>query len=325
MKIAILDDYQDVVRGLQCFSMLNEHDVKVFNNRAIGVGQLSIRLSQFEVLVLIRQRTNINRALLSKLPKLRLIYQTGDLTDNIDLEAAEEFGVKVISGGGDPHAVAELTWALIMASSRKIPQYTTLLQDCVWQTASLSPRFNQLGRNLENRQLGIWGYGKIGQLVANYARAFNMKVVIWGSERSRAKAKADGFHTCLSKQDFFATSDIISLHLRLDSSTRHIIQLEDLLHMKTDALLVNTSHADLIETDALTTALAQGRPGFAALDVFEQEPLSQEYSLRHKENVLLTPHIGHVELDSYEQDFFSAFNSIVNFYQNTTRSTDHRI
>lgn len=319
MKIAILDDYQDVVRGLQCFSMLDGHEVKVFNNRAIGAGQLSIRLRQFQVLVLIGQRTNIHRSLLAKLPELRLIYQTGGLTDNIDLQAAAERGVTVLTSDTDPHAPAELTWALIMASSRKIPQYSNFLQENAWQTASLSPGLNQLGKKLKGRQIGIWGYGKIGQLVANYARAFNMHVLVWGSEASRAKAKADGFSTSQSKQDLFTSSDVISLHLRLNESNRHIVKLEDLLNMKTDTLLVNTSHSELIETGALEKAMAQGHPGFAALDVFESEPLAQGYSLRNKENVLLTPHLGHVEHDSYEQDFSNAFKSILEFCLSTNQ------
>lgn len=313
MKIAILDDYQDVVRGLDCFSMLDGHELKVFNNRAVGLGQLAIRLQQFDALVLIRERSILNRALLSKLPKLKLISQTGKVSGNIDLQAAAEFDITVLEGIGDPTAPAELTWALIMASSRKIPQYSGFLQDGVWQMASLRPQYNQLGRVVKGRQLGIWGYGRIGKLVAGYARAFGMQVMIWGSEKSREQAINDGFLVAKSKHDFFASSDIVSLHLRLHPETRHIVQLEDLQKMKADALLVNISRAELIAPDALAQALEQGRPGCAALDVFENEPLTSDYPLRGKDNVLLTPHLGYVEKDSYELYFQAAFQNILDY------------
>ncbi|MFZ6819144.1 D-2-hydroxyacid dehydrogenase family protein [Undibacterium sp. Ji22W] len=313
MKIAILDDYQDVVRGLNCFSLLHEHEVKVFNNRAVGLGQLAIRLQQFEALVLIRERTILNRPLLSKLPNLKLISQTGKVSGNIDLDAAAEFGIQVVEGTGDPTAPAELAWALIMASSRKIPQYAQHLQEGVWQAASLHARYNQLGRVLKGRQLGIWGYGRIGKLVANYARAFGMQVLIWGSETSRQQAQQDGFIAATSQQQFFESSDIISLHLRLNDATRHIVQLGDLQRMKPDALFVNISRAELVAQDALLTALSQGRPGSAALDVFENEPLPTDYPLRQRENVLLTPHLGYVEQDSYELYFGRAFQNIIEF------------
>lgn len=315
MKIAILDDYQDVVRHLKCFSMLNEHEVKVFNNKAVGVGQLAIRLSQFDALVLNRERTSLNRALLSKLPKLKLISQTGKVSGHIDLDACKDLNITVMEGVGDPYAPAELTWALILASSRKIPQYTTYLQEGLWQTSSLHPNQNQLGRVLYGRKIGIWGYGRIGKLVAQYAKAFQMEVEIWGSIDSRTQALKDGFSASESKADFFRTCDIISLHLRLNDETRHIVSQDDLSSMKTDALFVNTSRAELIAPNALETALNLGRPGFAALDVFESEPLSQEYGLRGKENVLLTPHLGYVEQDSYESYFSAAFQNILAFCQ----------
>ncbi|MFC0351249.1 D-2-hydroxyacid dehydrogenase family protein [Undibacterium danionis] len=315
MKIAILDDYQDTVRHLDCFSLLKEHEVKVFNNHAVGQGQLAIRLAPFEALVLIRERTVLSRALLSKLPKLKLISQTGKVAGNIDLVAAQELGITVLEGVGDPTAPAELTWALIMASSRKITNYSAHLQDGLWQTASIHPQHNQLGRVLKGRQLGIWGYGRIGKLVAGYARAFGMRVSVWGSEASRLQAEQDGHQSSTSKQAFFETSDIISLHLRLHPATRGIVQLSDLQAMKADALFVNTSRAELVATDALTTALATGRPGFAALDVFENEPLQKDSVLLNKENVLLTPHLGYVEKDSYELYFGTAFQNILNYCQ----------
>lgn len=313
MKIAILDDYQDTVRHLDCFSLLKEHEVKVFNNRAVGLGQLAIRLASFDALVLIRERTVLNRALLSKLPNLKLISQTGKVAGNIDISAAQELGITVLEGTGDPIAPAELTWALIMASSRKITNYAAHLQDGLWQTASIHPQNNQLGRVLKGRQLGIWGYGRIGKLVAGYARAFGMRVLVWGSEASRLQAEQDGYQSSPSKQAFFETSDIISLHLRLHPATRGIVQLSDLQNMKSDALLVNTSRAELIAPNALTEALVSGHPGFAALDVFENEPLPKDSVLFNKENVLLTPHLGYVEKDSYELYFGTAFQNILDY------------
>ena len=313
MKIAILDDYQDAVRQLDCFQILREHEVKVFNNRAVGLGQLAIRLAPFDAIVLIRERTVLNRALLAKLPKLKVISQTGKVSGNIDLDAAKEFGITVLEGHGDPTAPAELAWVLIMASSRKIPQYSALLQDHVWQTASLYPQWNGLGRVLKGRTLGIWGYGKIGQLVAHYAKAFGMQVQIWGSEPSRQRALADGFAAAESKHHFFASSDVLSLHLRLNEATRGIIKADDLAQMKSDALLVNISRAELIAENALAAALDNGRPGYAAIDVYESEPLPREDALRNRENVLLTPHIGFVERDSYELYFGTAFNNLIEY------------
>lgn len=313
MKIAILDDYQDVVRNLNCFSLLREHEVKVFHHGATGVGQLAIRLQGFDALVLIRERTTLNRALLSKLPKLKIISQTGKVSGNIDLEAAQEFGITVLEGVGDPTAPAELAWALIMTASRKIPQYAQFLREGLWQTSSLNPQHNQLGRVLKERQLGIWGYGRIGKLVAGYARAFGMHVVIWGSDASRHQAQLDGFNAANSKQQFFESSDIVSLHLRLHDSTRHLIELEDLQSMKKDALFVNISRAELVAPNALLNALRQGSPGAAALDVFENEPLPMDHPLLRQENVLLTPHLGYVELDSYELYFKVAFQNLLDF------------
>jgi D-3-phosphoglycerate dehydrogenase len=317
MKIAILDDYQDVVKNLKCFQVLSRHnnkyEVKIFNNSAIGLGQLAIRLAPFDALVLIRERTSLTRALLKKLPNLRIISQTGKVSGNVDLNAAKELGIEVLEGYGDPTAPAELAWALIMASSRKIPQYTSLLQDRVWQTASLHPQFNQLGRVLKSRTLGIWGYGKIGKLVARYAQAFGMQIMIWGSESSRAQALQDGYMAASSRSIFFSDCDIISLHLRLNETTRGIVQESDLRLMKSDALFVNISRAELLEENALVNALQSGHPGFAALDVFETEPLPKDYPLLGLENVLLTPHLGYVEQDSYELYFGTAFQNIVDY------------
>lgn len=313
MKIAILDDYQDVVRGLDCFSLLKDHEVTVFQNRAVGLGQLAIRLRPFEVLVLNRERSKLPRALLEKLPNLKLIAQTGKVSGNIDLDAARELGINIIEGTGDPTAPAELTWALIMAASRKIPQYSQHLQEGIWQWSSIHPQHNQLGRTLKGRSLGIWGYGHIGLCVARYARAFDMRVCVWGSAESRTRASADGLIACHSKQELFEQADIVSLHLRLHPSTQGIVTLADLQSMKPDALFINTSRAELVEAGALITALDQGRPGAAALDVFETEPLPLDSPLRNRENVLLTPHLGYVEKDSYELYFGDAFRGVLGF------------
>lgn len=317
MKIAILDDYQDCVRQLPCFRLLDGHDVKIFTNSARGVGQLAIRLAEFEALVLIRERTAITRPLLARLPKLKLIAQTGKLSGHVDVEAATAHGVAIAEGVGDPTAPAELTWALVMAASRKIPQYTALLKDGLWQTASLAPRHNGLGTVLKGKTLGIWGYGRIGRMVARYGAAFGMQVMVWGSEASRAQAVRDGYRAVDSRQAFFAQADVLSLHLRLNDATRAIVGADDLAAMKPTALFVNTSRAELVAPGALEAALQAGRPGHAALDVFETEPLPAASPLLRMENVLATPHLGYVEQHSYETYFRSAFENILAFAAGT--------
>ncbi|CAL63559.1 putative Phosphoglycerate dehydrogenase [Herminiimonas arsenicoxydans] len=313
MKIAILDDYQDCVRQLDCFSLLDGHEVKVFTNSARGVGQLAIRLADFDALVLIRERTALSRPLLEKLPKLKLISQTGKVSGHIDLSAAAARNITIVEGVGDPTAPAELTWALIMAAMRKLPQYVGNLKDGLWQIASLSSAHNTLGAVLKGRTLGIWGYGRIGRMVAGYGQAFGMKVLVWGRDASRAAAVQDGYQAASSREEFFSTADVLSLHLRLNDATRGIVTASDLAHMKSSALFVNTSRAELVASDALQTALEQGRPGYAALDVFESEPLAPTSSLLRMENVLASPHLGYVEKDSYELYFRSAFENIVAF------------
>ena len=313
MKIAILDDYQDAVRHLDCFSMLKDHEVRVFNNSAVGAGQLAVRLAPFDALVLIRERTRFNRALLSRLPNLKLISQTGKVAGHIDLQAAAEHGIAIAEGAGDPVAPAELTWALIMAASRRLNNYAQLLQQGAWQLSSLRAERNQLGRVLKKRTLGIWGYGKIGRMIAGYGRAFGMRVLVWGRDASLQQARADGYEAAASRDAFFAESDVLTLHLRLNDATRGIVKLADLQRMKSDALFVNTSRAELVEEGAMLKALDSGRPGFAALDVFEQEPLPVVHPLLGRENVLVTPHLGYVEKDSYELYFSAAFQNILAF------------
>lgn len=320
MKIAILDDYQDAVRHLDCFCLLHGHEVKIFHNSARGIGQLAIRLAEFDALVLIRERTSLSRALLNKLPKLKLIAQTGKVAGHIDVAAATERGVAIAEGVGDPTAPAELTWALIMASMRKIPQYAASLREGLWQTASIMPELNTLGSVLKGKTLGIWGYGRIGKLVAGYGKAFGMQVVIWGREASRGVAARDGHAAAASREEFFAQTDVLSLHLRLNEATRGIVTAADLTRMKQSALFVNTSRAELLAPCALDIALRIGQPGFAALDVFETEPLPADSPLLRFANVLATPHLGYVEKDSYELYFRSAFQNIVDFANGTPKN-----
>ncbi|HZV67481.1 MAG TPA: D-2-hydroxyacid dehydrogenase family protein [Telluria sp.] len=313
MKIAILDDYQDAVRGLDCFRLLDGHEVKVFTNSSRGQGQLAIRLAPFEALVLIRERTAFPAALLAKLPKLKLISQTGKVAGHIDVAAASARRIAIAEGVGSPVAPAELTWALIMAASRKIVPYANNLRDGLWQTASVNPQLNGLGTVLKGRTLAIWGYGKIGRLVAGYGKAFGMTVLVWGRAASRDAALADGYEAAATREAFFERADVLSLHLRLNEATQGIVTAQDLARMKRSALLVNTSRAELVEPGALEAALPQGRPGGAALDVFDNEPLPVGSPLLKMPTVLATPHLGYVEKDSYELYFEAAFRNVVNF------------
>jgi D-3-phosphoglycerate dehydrogenase len=317
MNIIILDDYQDAVRKLACASKLEHLNAKVFTNTVKGIGQLSVRLRDADVLVLIRERTHFPRQLLEKLPKLRLIAQTGRVGPHIDVEVATRLGIAVAEGVGDPVAPAELTWALIMAAMRRLPQYIGNLKHGAWQQSGLKalvmpPNFG-IGMKLAGRTLGLWGYGRIGQRVAGYGKAFGMQVQVWGSEASCAKALADGHAAAASREAFFETSDVLSMHLRLVPETRGLVTLEDLLRMKPTALFVNTSRAELIVESALVSALNKSRPGMAAVDVFESEPILQGHPLLRLENAVCTPHIGYVELDSYEQYFGAAFDNVVAF------------
>jgi D-3-phosphoglycerate dehydrogenase len=280
-----------------------------------------VRLRDADVIVLIRERTHISRQLLEKLPRLRLIAQTGRVGAHIDVQACTERGIAVAEGVGSPIAPAELTWALVMAAMRRLPQYIATLKHGGWQqsglkSASMPPNFG-LGVVLRGRTLGIWGYGKVGQLVAGYGKAFGMQVMVWGSQEAREKAANDGYQVAGSREELFAVSDVLSLHLRLADETAGVVTLEDLGRMKPTSLLVNTSRAELIEHDALIAALNRGRPGMAAVDVFESEPILQGHALLRLENCICTPHIGYVELDSYELYFGAAFDNVVNFIRGT--------
>ncbi len=317
MNIIILDDYQDAVRKLKCAAMLEPFNAKVFTNTVKGIGQLSVRLRDADVLVLIRERTQFPRALLEKLPRLKLIAQTGRVGSHVDVTTCTRLGISVAEGVGSPVAPAELTWALIMAAMRRLPQYIGTLKHGAWQqsglkASSMPPNFG-IGMMLNGKTLGIWGYGKIGQMVAGYGRAFGMKVVVWGSDASRQRALADGHLPAPSCESFFEACDVLSLHLRLNDQTRGLVTLEALSRMKPTALFVNTSRAELLQDGALVSALNRGRPGMAAVDVFEHEPILQGHPLLRLENAVCTPHIGYVEQDSYEMYFRAAFENIVNF------------
>jgi D-3-phosphoglycerate dehydrogenase / 2-oxoglutarate reductase len=321
VNIIILDDYQDAVRKLKCASLMEPLNAKVFTNTVKGIGQLAVRLRDADVLVLIRERTQFPRQLLEKLPKLKLIAQTGRIGAHVDVEACTRLGIAVAEGAGSPVAPAELTWALIMAAMRRLPQYIGNLKHGAWQqsglkAASMPPNFG-LGMVLRGKTLGIWGYGKIGALVAGYGKAFGMHITVWGSESARQRAAKDGHVAAPSCEAFFEACDVLSLHLRLLDSTRGIVKLDALTRMKPTALLVNTSRAELIEDGALVSALNRGRPGMAAVDVFESEPILQGHPLLRLENAVCTPHIGYVEQDSYEMYFKAAFDNIVGFIDGT--------
>ncbi|MEJ7137791.1 D-2-hydroxyacid dehydrogenase family protein [Amphibiibacter pelophylacis] len=317
MNIIILDDFQDAVRKLDCIQKLDGLPYKIFTNNVKGTGQLAVRLRDAEILVPIRERTHFNAALLSKLPRLRMIAQTGRVSGHIDLEACTRQGIVVTEGPGSPRAPAELTWGLILSAMRRIPQYVGNLKHGAWQqsglrSASMPANFS-LGTNLHGKLLGIWGYGKIGQIVAGYGRAFGMQVKIWSSSESLERARADGYDTFASRAELFEASDVLSVHLRLSDTTRHLVTADDLALMKPTALFVNTSRAELVAENALVGALNRGRPGMAAVDVFESEPILQGHPLMRLENAICSPHIGYVELDNYNSYFSHAFDNILNF------------
>ncbi|MBD0785757.1 D-2-hydroxyacid dehydrogenase family protein [Vibrio sp. Y2-5] len=309
MKIAILDDYQNVVNALDCFTLLANHDVTVFT-QTYSESELVAMLTDFEAIVLIRERTVITESLLSQLPNLKLISQTGKVSNHIDPSLCAKFGVEVLEGRGSPIAPSELCWALIMAASRHIPSYTHNLHNNVWQSSdSLG-----LGRTLKGLKLGIWGYGNIGQRIAQYAKAFEMSVLVWGSEKSRQLAIEHGLEAAETKQAFFSDSDIVSLHLRLNDVTRFCVTGDDLKRMKPDSLFVNISRAELVADSALYNELLSVPTKRAAVDVFNIEPaLPSNEPLLTLPNVTATPHLGYVEKNSYELYFRLAFENILNF------------
>jgi D-3-phosphoglycerate dehydrogenase len=306
MKVAILDDYFDTLRTLQCFAKLAAFEVTIFNDHVEDVDVLAERLKDVEALVLIRERTKVGAPLLSRLPRLRLISQRS-VYPHIDVDACTRLGVIVSSSQHEDtpsYAAAELTWALVLAAMRGLPQQIAALRAGRWQSG--------VGSSLRGKALGIYGYGRIGGVVAGYGRAFGMDVRVWGREASRMRAQRDGHAVATSKEALFEACDVLSLHMRLVDETRGIVRESDLARMKPTALLVNTSRAGLIEAGALLRALRAGRPGMAALDVYDQEPLRDpDHPLLAMENVICTPHIGYVTRDEYELQFSDIFDQII--------------
>jgi len=306
MKIAILDDYQNVISSLQCFHLLKGQDVRIFHKSEENPAQLASLLEDIEVLVLTRERTRINEALLSLLPNLKLISQTGKISNHLNLSDCTKYGVAVAEGVGSPIAPAELTWALLLNTVRKIPQAIIAMKKGEWQV--------NMGGTVHDKTVGIWGYGKIGKKIAQYAKVFGANILVWGSETSRQKAEEDGFTAAASKADFFSSADIVTLHLRLNQSTAGIVTRQDLMALKPGATLINTARAELIEPGALLAVLNSGKPINVGVDVYEQEPVyDKEYPLLGMDNVVCTPHIGYVEQAGYELYFGKAFENVINF------------
>ena len=312
MKVSVLDDYFDTIRTLDCFAKLKGHDVTIWNDHVQDVDKLAERLKHTEALILIRERTQIRNSLLERLPKLKLISQRS-VFPHIDIDTCTKLGIVVSSSqhaDTPSYATAELTWGLVLASARMIPQQVASLKAGNWQFG--------VGSTMRGKTLGIYGYGRIGAVVAGYARAFGMKVKVWAREPAMAKARADGYETAASKAAFFEQCDVISLHMRLVDATRGIVKAEDLARMKPTATLVNTSRAGLIEPGTLVNALRAGRPGYAAVDVFDKEPLRDTRDpLLNMDNVVATPHIGYVSRDEYEIQFTDIFDQIVSYVAGT--------
>jgi D-3-phosphoglycerate dehydrogenase len=308
MKISILDDYFDTLRTLPCFAKLTGHEIEIWNDHVQDIDVLAARLKDTDCLALIRERTKIQATLLEQLPKLKLISQRS-VYPHIDVETCTRLGIVVSSSqhvGSPSYAAAELTWALILASARQLPQQMASLKAGKWQIG--------VGTTLRGKTLGIFGYGRIGATVAGYGKAFGMNVMTWAREESLVRARLDGYATARSKGEFFESCDVMSLHMRLVPATHHIVKAEDLARMKPTAILVNTSRAPLIEPGALVAALHQGRPGFAAVDVFEDEPMRNlDLPLMQFKQVVATPHIGYVTREEYETQFSDVFDQIVAF------------
>ena len=308
MKISILDDYFDTLRTLPCFAKLTGHEIEIWNDHVQDIDVLAARLKDTDCLALIRERTKIQATLLEQLPKLKLVSQRS-VYPHIDVETCTRLGIVVSSSqhvGSPSYAAAELTWALILATVRQLPQQMESLKAGKWQIG--------VGTTLRGKTLGIFGYGRIGATVAGYGKAFGMNVMTWAREESLERARLDGYATARSKGEFFESCDVMSLHMRLVPATHHIVKAEDLARMKPTAILVNTSRAPLIEPGALVAALHQGRPGFAAVDVFEDEPMRNlDLPLMQFKQVVATPHIGYVTREEYETQFSDVFDQIVAF------------
>ncbi|MEO8456521.1 MAG: D-2-hydroxyacid dehydrogenase family protein [Chloroflexota bacterium] len=304
MRVTILDDYFDTIRTLRAFEKLDGHEITVHTDHVQDTDTLTDRLRGCEALVLIRERMEIRAPLLERLPDLRIISQRS-VYPHIDVDTCTRSGIVVSSNmhaGAPSYAAAELTWGLVLSAMRHIPQQVAALQAGRWQTA--------MGRTLRRKTLGIYGYGRIGKAVAGYGSAFGMKVLAFGGEGSLERAIADGHAFADSREEFFESCDVVSLHLRLIDATRGIVTAADLARMKPDALLVNTSRAGLVEPGALVAALRSGRPAFAAVDVFDEEPAAANDPLLAMDNVVCTPHIGYVTRDEWELQFEDIFDQI---------------
>ena len=308
MKIAILDDYFNTLPTLPSFRKLDGHDVTVWNDHVQDTDVLAERLQETEALVLFRERTRISGELLDRLPNLKLISQRS-VYPHVDVDACTRNGVLLCSnmhGGTPSYAAAELTWGLILASMRQIPQQVASIRAGNWQMG--------IGKTLRGRTIGIYGYGRIGNAVATYARAFGMTIQWWSSEEGRARAKANGESVATSREAFFGESDVVTIHVRLKPETRGIITLDDLSRMRPDALFVNTSRAGLVESGALLKALDAGRPGAAAVDVFDQEPVTDPHDpLVNHPRMIATPHVGYVTEDELELQFSDIYDQILAF------------
>jgi len=308
MKISILDDYQNFVPGLKAFSKLAGHDVTIWNDHTKDNDKLAERLKDTEALVLIRERTPIRTPLLERLPKLKLISQSS-VYPHIDVDTCTKRGILLCSDmhPGEPsYATAELAWGMIISAYRHIPQEMAALKAGRWQTT--------VGTVLRGKTLGIVGYGRIGGQLARYAKAFDMKVLAWGRAKSAERAKADGVEVVASKEELFERSDVVTLHVRLTPETRGLVTAADLARMKPSAMIVNTSRAGLIAPGVLAAALKAGRPGFAAVDVYEEEPLlNPDYPLLKMDNVVCTPHLGYVAFDGFERMLGAVFEQILAF------------
>jgi D-3-phosphoglycerate dehydrogenase len=303
MHIVISDDYQDCIRQLTCFEKLKGHTVKIYNDTVSTTDALVERYQDADAIVLIRERTIITKELLERLPKLKVISQTGKMASHVDLEACKAKGIVVMDGRGSGAATAELNMLLILAALRRLLEEVTRFKNGQWQ--------GYLGDQLSGKVLGVYGFGRIGKQVCHLGKAFGAKPLIWGRETSLKKAQEDGFAVAISKEEFFSTSDIVCLQLRLNEATRHIVTAQDLALMKPTSLLVNASRAELIESGALEAGLIKGHPAYAAVDTYESEPvLSADHPLLHLSNCLCTPHIGFVERDNYEAYFGIAFDNI---------------
>ncbi len=307
MKIAVIDDYQDAFRRLAGFARLKGHDVVVFHDTEKDPARLAARLADADAVLLTQQRSPFPRAVIEKLPRLKLIAQTGRNTNHIDVAACTEKGIVVAAAGsGTPHATAELAWGLILASLRHIPHEVEQLKKGVWQTT--------VGTGLNGKTLGVYAPGRIGSCVAQVGKAFGMKVTCWGRDASKAKAREAGYEVPATREEFFANADVLSLHIPLNKETRGIVTAADLACMKPTALFVNTSRAPLVAAGALEAALKKGRPGFAAVDVYEDEPVvGGNHPLLKMPNVICTPHLGYVEKSTYDSYYGAAIDGIVGF------------